>query len=368
MKENAFEILKKLEDNGYEAYIVGGFVRDYLINRKSLDVDICTNATPKDLNVIFEGAILPSVSYGSVTLMYKKGRYEITTYRRELRYDDYRRPAELQYINNLDEDIMRRDFTINTLCMDSHGNIIDLLGARKELDNKVIKTVGNPDTRLREDVLRILRAVRFASLLNFNIDDEVKDAIRENAYLLKNLSYERKKEELTKIFTSPYALYGIKIIIELGLDKYLELSNLSNLKIVDDILGIWAQLDVLDIYPFSKTEREIITSISKSLNDKIDNYMLYKNGLYVSTIIASIKGIDKKRVNEIYKNIPIKEKKDIVLDVNQLCNDLNIKPSYWLNDLYKRLEIDILNGNLENNHDSIKKYAIRFLKEKLLLN
>ena len=202
MYKNAREVLK-INDNGYESYIVGGVVRDYILGMKSIDVDICTNATPKEIKNIFKGAVMPSKKYGAVTLIYKKVRYEITTYRKEIKYDDYRRPSKLEYIDDLLEDLKRRDFTINTFCMDSDGNVIDLLNAKEDLDNKIIRTVGNPKQKLKEDVLRILRAIRFATSLNFDISDDVKKAIKKNRALLKKLSYTRKKEELTKIFTSP---------------------------------------------------------------------------------------------------------------------------------------------------------------------
>jgi tRNA nucleotidyltransferase (CCA-adding enzyme) len=368
MRDNALEVLKKIEDSGKEAYIVGGFVRDYLMGRNSLDVDICTNATPKELSTIFEGAIISSVDYGAVTLVYKKGRYELTTYRKEIRYDDHRRPAELEYIDNLLEDLKRRDFTVNTICMNSKGEIIDLLHAREDLNNRIIKMVGDPEFKLKEDVLRILRAIRFATLLNFEISDDVKKSIINNVNLLTSLSYTRKKEELTKIFTSSNASYGISLLIELGLDKYLELSDLSKLKIVDDILGIWAQLDVLDIYPFSKVEKESISMIKETLSsDDITNYDLYHYGLYIMTITASIKDIDKTRINKMYATLPIKSRNQIAFNVNGICNKLNIKPSYWINDIYKLLEKNILDGTLNNDENEISKFVLDYLEKNLLV-
>jgi tRNA nucleotidyltransferase (CCA-adding enzyme) len=368
MQKNALEILSKIENNGFEAYIVGGFVRDYCMNKKSLDVDICTNATPKELSTIFEGAVIPSETYGAVTLLYKQVRYEITTYRKEINYDDYRRPDSIEYVDNLLDDLKRRDFTVNTLCMNSKGKVIDLLNVEADLNQKLIKTVGDPNVRLQEDVLRILRAVRFATTLNFTISDDTKEAIIKHGKLLRNLSYTRKKEELTKIFTSTNASYGVSLLIELGLDKNLELSNLENLKLVDDILGIWAQLDVLDIYPFSKVEKETIIKVKEALIlPNIDKYMLYKNGLYIMSIVASIKGIDKKSLNEMYSNLPIKSRNEIKLDVNELCTSLKIKPSYWLKDVYLALESAIIDGKILNEQSAIHQYVSHYLETILLV-
>jgi tRNA nucleotidyltransferase/poly(A) polymerase len=182
------------------------------------------------------------------------------------------------------------------------------------------------------------------------------------------LSYTRKKEELTKIFTSPNASYGVSLLIELGLDKNLELSNLENLKLVDDILGIWAQLDVLDIYPFSKVKKETIIKVKEALIlPNIDKYMLYKNGLYIMSIVASIKGIDKKSLNRMYSNLPIKSRNEIKLDVNKLCTSLKIKPSYWLKDVYLALESAIIDGKIPNEQSAIHQYVSHYLETILLV-
>lgn len=367
MQKDALEILSKIETNGYEAYIVGGFVRDYYMGKNSLDVDICTNATPKELSTIFDGVIIPIETYGAVTLVYKKARYEITTYRTDVRYDDYRRPVEVKYIASLLEDLKRRDFTVNTLCMNSKGEVIDLLHGKDDLNNKIIRTVGDPNIRLREDVLRILRAVRFATSLDFKISDDVKDAIINNGILLKNLSYNRKKAELTKIFLNQNATYGISLLLELNLDKHLELSNLSNLKVVDDILGIWAQLDVLDIYSFSNVEKDTIIKVQEALAvPDSDNYSLYKYGLYVMSIVASIKNTDKKILNERYISLPIKSRNEINLNVMGLCTKLNIKPSYWLKNVYEILEKEIISGTLNNDKNDIDEYVTKYLQNILL--
>ena len=237
MLDTSIEILKTIENNGYKAYIVGGFVRDYILGIKSIDVDICTNATPKELIKIFDAAI-PNMEYGSVTLTYKKINFEITTFRRERKYINHRKPSEIEYIDDLKEDLLRRDITINTLCMNSNKEIIDLLDGMKDIKNKVIRVVGIEEERLDEDTLRILRIIRFATKLNFKIDFKTSNAIRKKGHLLKEISYTRKKEELEKIFSSKNVKYGIHLIKKYNLDKYLELNNIKKLKKVEDIHGI----------------------------------------------------------------------------------------------------------------------------------
>ena len=150
MNEVALGILKKINDNGYLAYLVGGYPRDLYMDRKSLDYDICTNATPKELKEIFGESILPAEQYGSVTLISQGMRFEITTFRKDIKYLNNRKPIEIEYIDNLLDDLKRRDFTMNTMCIDSEGIIIDLLNGKKDIDQKIIRTVGNADLKIYE--------------------------------------------------------------------------------------------------------------------------------------------------------------------------------------------------------------------------
>ena len=212
MKEKALELLKIFSENGYEAYLVGGFVRDYVLGKKSFDIDICTNATPRQVQEIFKGAKLPFEGYGSVHLSYKNINFEITTYRMDLEYKDKRKPSKIVYTNSLIIDLKRRDFTMNTLCMDKDGNVIDKLDAIDDIKNGIIKTVGNAYKKISDDAFRILRAIRFATELDFKISDDLKDALLQNRESLNSLSFYRKKQELNKIFSSPNALLGINTI------------------------------------------------------------------------------------------------------------------------------------------------------------
>ena len=229
MKEEAIKLLNIFYENGYEAYIVGGFVRDMILKRKSYDIDIATNATPKQIQEIFNDVKIPFESYGSVKLLFKKINFEITTYRMDLEYQNRRTPSKIVYTDKLIIDLKRRDFTINTLCIDKNGRILDLLNSIDDIKNQVIKSVGNADKKIKEDTLRILRAIRFATELDFSIDDELKKAIINNRDSLAMLSYYRKKQELNRIFSSVNALKGIKLIKELHLDDYLDIDINSNI-------------------------------------------------------------------------------------------------------------------------------------------
>lgn len=361
MLDNALKLLREITNHSYKAYIVGGFVRDYLLNIESNDIDICTNATPKQIKEIFEDSCLPNEDYGSVIVERYGIRFEITTFRREIEYNDNRRPIEIKYIDDLYEDLLRRDFVINTLCINSDGKILDYLGGREDLNNHIIRTIGSASSKFSEDPLRILRAIRFSTILDFNLDEECRNAIIETKYLLSNLSYNRKKEELDKIFTSPNYKNGIKLLLELGLDKELEISNLSRVLESDTTssIGIWSILNVGDKYPFNKNELDIINNINEVLKlNSFDNMVLYKYGLYVCSVACEIKNMDIKKITESYNSLVIHSRDDIDIDSDTIMMILGKAPGKYLKDIYEDLEINILNGNLLNERKVISNYII----------
>ena len=355
MYETAIRLLEKINSYGYDAYMVGGYPRDLYLKRTFTDIDICTDATPMELHKIFSEVVTTNSEYGSVTIVFEKVKFEITTFRKDIKYKDHRRPEKIEYVDTLEEDIKRRDFTINTLCIDSEGNYIDLLNAKQDIDNKIIKCVGDANKKIKEDILRSLRAIRFATILNFKLDDKLKKAIKKNKKLIKKLSYYRKKEELEKIFSSPNCKYGLDLIKELELDKELNIN--TNIIITTSSLGIWAQLDVLDIYPFTKNEKEIIKNIKLALKEDIlDNNILYKYGLYVCTLVGEIKNIDRVDIVKKYNSLPIFSIKDINIKADQICEILNKNKGPFIKEIYKDLEFKILNNLLENDFTEIKKY------------
>lgn len=359
MLEQALKILKKINDNGYSAYIVGGFVRDYILGIKSSDIDICTNAKPKELLKIFDNAKIPKEDYGSVTIYSNNIRFEITTFRRDIKYVDNRKPVEVEYIDSLELDVLRRDFTINTLCMDVNKNIIDILDGRRDIDSKIIRTVGDSNNKFSEDALRILRAVRFATKLNFELDKDVVNAIKKNKHLLKNISYERKREELDKIFTSSNNRRGIELLINLGLDEDLEIPNLKKVTYTDSLVGIWAVIDRCDIYHFNSNEKDAIEAIKNAMKmDILDPYNLFNNGLYVSSVVGGIKNISNEDITFIYNNLPIHSRKDIDIKADDIIKLLNKEPGKYINDIYIELEKEILYDRLTNNKKDIKKYLL----------
>lgn len=195
MFDVAIQILKRIHELGYEAYIIGGYSRDLYRGKVNSDIDICSNIKEDLLPINFD--IISSTQFGSYIISKENYQFEITLFRREI-YLDNRYP-QITYVSSLSEDLLRRDFIMNTLCIDYEGNYIDLLGAKDDIDHKIIRVVGDIKTKMTEDSLRIIRAIRFSVDLDFKIDDQLFDFILKNKQLILNLSKSRIKKEVEKV-------------------------------------------------------------------------------------------------------------------------------------------------------------------------
>lgn len=349
MEKNIKKILETLENEGYQAYLVGGYVRDYLLGVTSFDVDIATDALPKDIHRIFNSS---KNNYGSVNIKVDKLNVDITTFRKDLNYVN-RRPSKVVYINNLKEDLERRDFTINAICMNKNGKIIDLLNGCKDLDRRTIKMIGSIDVKLREDPLRIMRAIRFACILDFKIEDELYEKIKEYSYLVGDLSKERIKNELDKILISKNYKYGLELMKDTKISEVLEI-NYDDINYVDDLLGMWAQVKVLNI-PFTNVEKGNIIKITEVLDfGKIDNEILYKYGLYISRVAGKILNIKTTKISKMYNKLPIKSREDIDITSKEISSIVGV--GEVIGETYKIIEKEILNYRLKNKKSEILKY------------
>ena len=360
MNRDITNVLNKINNSGFEAYVIGGYVRDKILGNDSIDIDIATSALPKDLINIFKVPMNHFAEYGNVKINTKTYRFDITTFRKELSYNG-RKPETIEYVDSLEEDIKRRDFTINTIAMDSNGELIDLVDGIKDIQNKVIKSVGDPNYKLKEDPLRILRALRFACILDFNLDKALLKAIKRNMKLVKTLSLNRIKEEMDKILVSHYCVKGLEFMKKIGILKYLNISY-KTLVDVDDINGMYAQLNVRDDYPFSKEEKNNINTIKNIVSSgKINNITLYNYGLYLSMVSAKILGYNIEDITCMYNNLPIKSKKDLALNFNEIKSLLKIGDPKLIVELINEMIIKVLNNEINNTKDSLVQYIVNRL-------
>ena len=211
-------IINNLQLAGYDAFAVGGCVRDSILARKPQDWDITTSAKPEAIKEIFRRTVDTGIEHGTVTVMIGKDSYEVTTYRIDGAYEDSRHPKEVRFTNCLEEDLRRRDFTINAMAYNDDVRLVDVFGGMQDLNHHLIRCVGDPRERFSEDALRILRAVRFSAQLDFPIEPDTAKAVKELAPNLKNISAERIQTELVKLLTSPHP-ERIQDACELGITK-----------------------------------------------------------------------------------------------------------------------------------------------------
>lgn len=211
-------IINRLKENGYEAYAVGGCVRDSVLGRIPDDWDITTSATPNETKALFPRTFDTGIEHGTITVLVEKESFEVTTYRVDGEYEDSRHPKEVVFTRSLREDLLRRDFTINAMAYNEEEGLVDIFGGMKDLEQKTIRCVGNAQERFGEDALRILRAVRFAAQLGFEIEPDTMEGIRNLAPTLANISAERIQVELIKMIVSPNPGL-LKLAYELGITK-----------------------------------------------------------------------------------------------------------------------------------------------------
>lgn len=211
-------IIETLTDAGYEAYAVGGCVRDSILGREPNDWDITTSAKPEQTKALFRRTVDTGIQHGTITVMLDKEGFEVTTYRIDGEYEDARHPKEVTFTASLEEDLKRRDFTINAMAYNNEAGLVDIFGGIQDIEAGVIRCVGNATERFTEDALRMMRAVRFSAQLGYQIEDETKLAIEKLAPNLQKISAERIQVELVKLVTSPHPDY-LRVAYETGMTK-----------------------------------------------------------------------------------------------------------------------------------------------------
>lgn len=280
LSQNACEIIEKIESAGFEAWAVGGCVRDMILNRPVKDVDIASNATPEDIHKIFNKVIDTGIKHGTVTVIYNDEHFEITRYRTDGEYHDSRHPDAVYFVSDIKEDLSRRDFTVNAMAYNHNKGLIDIYEGNKDIEKKILRCVGEPDKRFNEDALRIMRCIRFSSQLGFKIEEKTLKSAVSNAHLLKNISAERIQKELmlTLKGNNPDALIDILYtngleILELPMVPY-TLSSLCRLKRDDSTLlsaflllsGCDDSAEAAENLKFSKKIKDDVRSILYDFN------------------------------------------------------------------------------------------------------
>ena len=363
--------VKRLIEEGYEAYLVGGCVRDYLLDKPLHDVDITTNATPNEILAVFSDykTFDVGIKHGTVGVLIDKKIVEITTYRMDSDYENYRRPREVTFTSSLAEDLKRRDFTMNALAYNEIDGLIDLVNGQEDIKNRIIRAVGNPDTRFSEDALRIIRALRFKGQLGFEIESETKSAIFKNYKLLENIAYERISQELNQLVVSEYVddvLKDYREVIEFILKQPILSESISyisrNLEVRYALLLSNPQIDHLKL---DKKRTQLITFLIKNREYELGNtvpLLLKDLSVFNHKEVVYLAQLQQVKIDHLLAEI--KDKKliyniaDLQIDGNQLIN-MGYKQGPQIKGLLRLILEAVMSGNLHNDTNSIQEWLIK---------
>ncbi|HEM2810047.1 TPA: CCA tRNA nucleotidyltransferase [Streptococcus suis] len=386
--QEALPILEKIKAAGFEAYFVGGSVRDAILGRPIHDVDIATSSYPQETKQIFPRTIDVGIEHGTVLVLEGGKEYEITTFRTEEEYVDYRRPSQVSFVRSLEEDLKRRDFTVNAFALDEEAKIIDLFDGMTDLENRTLRAVGIPSERFNEDALRIMRGFRFAATLDFEIEPTTFEAMVQTAPLLEKISVERSFIEFDKLLVAHFWRKGLRAMIDskaynflpdlAGKSDELEamLTSLTEEFRFSTSKQAWAMLFVClgidNIKSFLK-KWKTSNDFQRSVVKLVEIYQLRKAGpvtkqicfkygkefLYLVEELRQAQGLttDFEAIDQIDQALTIHDKHEIVVNGGHLMKVFDLKPGPVLGNLLKEVEFQIVEGQLENEEQAIMTFV-----------
>lgn len=386
--QKALPILTKIKEAGYEAYFVGGSVRDVLLERPIHDVDIATSSYPEETKAIFNRTVDVGIEHGTVLVLENGGEYEITTFRTEDVYVDYRRPSQVSFVRSLEEDLKRRDFTVNALALDENGQVIDKFRGLIDLEQKRLRAVGKAEERFEEDALRIMRGFRFAASLDFDIEAATFEAMRSHSPLLEKISVERSFTEFDKLLMAPHWRKGISAMIACQAYDYLPglkqreaglnhlIVSLKDNFTFSDHHQAWAyvmiSLAIEDPKSFLKawkTSNDFQRYVTKLIAlyrirqersfEKLD---IYQYGKEMASLVEGLRkaqslSVDMDHIEALDQALAIHNKNDIVLNGSHLIKDFGMEPGPQLGLMLEKVELAIVEGCLDNDFTTIEAFV-----------
>mgnify|MGYP001004087868 FL=1 len=384
----ALPVMQQLVDAGYEAYFVGGSVRDMLLHKPISDVDIATSATPQEVKEIFSHTVDVGIEHGTVMVIHHKEGYEVTTFRTEEGYEDFRHPDKVTFVRSLEEDLKRRDFTINALAIGIDDQLIDFFDGIGDLERQCIRCVGDAKERFNEDALRMFRAVRFVGQLGFQIEEETKNAISLLKMNLSKVAVERMKVEFEKMIQSSYRKDALTLFVETGLYQACPLFDGKEnilLKLAEfplkemSVLQAW----ILFIDELNLSDKEVTHLLKswKSSNEQIRDVLVgyktyrarkkeewnfflayacpYEVGCEVEQLlIARGNSTSMEGLEATYQSLPICSMNDIQLNGHDIIRILKLdKKGPIIGQVLKTVEKMILEQSIQNDAEILESYV-----------
>lgn len=376
----ALQVIEKIEQAGFEAVFVGGAVRDRLLNRPCHDVDVATSALPEEVKRIFCKTVDVGIEHGTILVLQEKEPIEVTTYRTEADYIDFRRPKDVQFVRQLEEDLKRRDFTMNALAMRRSGDIVDLYGGIHDLQNRIIRAVGTAEERFTEDALRMLRAVRFSAQLDFTVEQQTFEAIQRNAYLIEKIAVERIAQELEKMWQSSNPMRGMQMLIDSHLAKYLPGDFESTLMKWQHFQAFgchdgWAffiittnDTSLIKRYKLSNNEKNYILAIQHALqliqNPLSDTELFHVEVNHLQTAARFAKWmevniVDVEQLVARKKAFPISTLSELKVTGRELMLWRGERGGPWVKQALDDILQVVLSGEVTNDIEHIKDWFLR---------
>ena len=391
----ALPVMQQLVDAGYEAYFVGGSVRDMLLHKPISDVDIATSATPQEVKEIFSHTVDVGIEHGTVMVIHHKEGYEVTTFRTEEGYEDFRHPDKVTFVRSLEEDLKRRDFTINALAIGIDDQLMDFFDGIGDLERQCIRCVGDAKERFNEDALRMFRAVRFVGQLGFQIEENTKNAISLLKMNLSKVAVERMKVEFEKMIQSSYRKDALKLFVETGLYQACPLFDGKDeilLKLAEfplkemSVLQAW----ILFIDELNLSDKEVTHLLKswKSSNEQIRDVLVgyktyrarkeeewnfflaydcpYEVACEVEQLlIAQNKSTSMEGLEATYQSLPIRSMNDIQLNGHDIIRILKLeKKGPIIGQVLKTVEKMILEQSISNDAEVLETYVLAHFEGK----
>ena len=385
----ALPVMQQLVDAGYEAYFVGGSVRDMLLHKPISDVDIATSATPQEVKEIFSHTVDVGIEHGTVMVIHHKEGYEVTTFRTEEGYEDFRHPDKVTFVRSLEEDLKRRDFTINALAIGIDDQLMDFFDGIGDLERQCLRCVGDAKERFNEDALRMFRAVRFVGQLGFQIEEKTKNAISLLKMNLSKVAVERMKVEFEKMIQSSYRKDALKLFVETGLYQACPLFDGKDeilLKLAEfplkemSVLQAW----ILFIDELNLSDKEVThllkswKSSNEQIRDVLVGYKTYRarkeeewNFFFAyacpyevaceveALLIAQDKSTSMKGLEATYHSLPIRSMNDIHLNGHDIIRILKLdKKGPIIGQVLKTVEKMILEQSISNDAEVLETYVL----------
>lgn len=382
------KVIQQLEDAGHEAVFVGGSIRDYLLGKEATDIDIATSASPDEVKKVFPHTIDVGIAHGTVLVMIDHEPIEVTTYRTESTYTDHRRPDEVIFVKSLKEDLQRRDFTINALALTLEGELVDPFGGKEDLERRVIRSVGKASDRFDEDALRMVRAVRFSSVLGFDIEKYTLKAISDYAKMIQHVSVERIKVEMDKLWMGINPEKALAYIAGTGLSKHLpkfanEVDRIASCTPFTTAAQGWAALmlcgrftagEIASAYKMSNREKVFLSAVQEAFDSRLagrfttDHYYRFA----FEVLIAAEKiwqvfhpteiRIPEREIAENQQELPIRSKDELEVDGRDLMSWTGQRGGRWVGEWMDKIEEAVLYRKCPNESEKIKGWFLNEYK------